>query len=101
MTNIERDRELIAKLGGCTKVSEMLGYPKAGGPQRVQNWLGRGIPSHVRVKYPRLFMPELVQNPSSEWDGVERRDVTQQLTDPVAGRREIDRADGFPAIEPA
>ena len=50
------DAELIANLGGPTKVAEMLGLPKFGGAQRVQNWLYRGIPSAIKVQRPELFM---------------------------------------------
>lgn len=49
------DAELIRHLGGPTKVSALLGYDKHG-VQRVQNWIKRGIPSHVKVKHPKLFM---------------------------------------------
>lgn len=58
----ETDRQLIANLGGPTKVAELLNLPKYGGVQRIQNWTQRGIPSHVKVKYPHLFMPELATN---------------------------------------
>ena len=58
----ETDRLLIAKLGGPTKVAELLSLPKYGGVQRVQNWTQRGIPSHVKVEFPHLFMPELATN---------------------------------------
>lgn len=50
------DADLIRDLGGPTKVAELLGYDKAGGAQRVQNWLVRGIPAHVKVERPDLFM---------------------------------------------
>lgn len=57
--NKQSDRELIANLGGPAKVAELLNLPKYGGVQRVQNWTQRGIPSDVKVKHPRIFMPEL------------------------------------------
>ena len=50
------DLELIEHLGGSTKVAELLGYDKAGGVQRVQNWLVRGIPAQVKVDHPEIFM---------------------------------------------
>jgi hypothetical protein len=53
------DADLIATLGGPTRVADLLGLPKRGGAQRVQNWLYRGIPSAVKCKRPDLFMPEL------------------------------------------
>lgn len=53
------DADLIRKLGGPTKVASLLGLPKFGGAQRIQNWMARGIPSAIKVKRPDLFMPEL------------------------------------------
>lgn len=53
------DADLIRKLGGPTKVANLLALPKFGGAQRVQNWMARGIPSAIKVKRPDLFMPEL------------------------------------------
>ncbi len=50
------DSELIRSLGGPTKVAELLKFEQAGGVQRVQNWLKRGIPAQVKVDYPELFM---------------------------------------------
>lgn len=55
--NTHPDAQLIADLGGPTKVAELLGYDKArGGVQRVQNWLTRGIPAAVKVERPDLFL---------------------------------------------
>lgn len=59
MTPIEKDADLIKRLGGPTRVAEILCIDKRGGVQRVQNWIARGIPSHVKVMHPRIFMPEL------------------------------------------
>lgn len=51
------DADLIKALGGPTKVAELLGYDKAaGGVQRVQNWLTRGIPAQVKVDHPKVFL---------------------------------------------
>lgn len=55
----ETDRQLIANLGGPTKVAELLDLPKYGGVQRIQNWIKRGIPAAVKVQHPQIFMPEL------------------------------------------
>lgn len=52
------DQELIANLGGPTKLAERLGYAKAGGAQRVQNWMTRGIPAKVKLDHPDLFPPK-------------------------------------------
>lgn len=55
--SIEADRALIESLGGPAKVAERLNYNKrAGGLQRVQNWKQRGIPAHVKVQHPELFL---------------------------------------------
>lgn len=62
MTEATKDRELIERLGGPTRVAELLGWPKYGGAQRVQNWLSRGIPPAVKVHRPDLFLAEAIQN---------------------------------------
>jgi hypothetical protein len=51
--SIEADKEILLKLGGSTKVAELLGYKDK---QRVQNWMKRGIPSKVKLQYPHLFL---------------------------------------------
>lgn len=56
METIKRDRELIERLGGATKVAELLGLERLGGVQRVHNWKSRGIPAAVKVARPDLFM---------------------------------------------
>lgn len=56
MTNVEADRKLLDELGGPSKVADLVGFPKLGGPQRVQNWYARGIPAAIRVQRPDLFM---------------------------------------------
>lgn len=50
------DSELIDLLGGPTRLAERLGYIKAGGVQRVQNWKARGIPARVKLDHPDLFL---------------------------------------------
>ncbi len=51
------DAELIKTLGGPSKLAETLGFDKAaGGAQRVQNWMTRGIPAAVKVQRPDLFL---------------------------------------------
>ena len=59
MNKIQHDAALIRRLGGPSKVAEILAIDKRGGVQRVQNWMVRGIPSQVKVDYPHIFMPEL------------------------------------------
>ena len=60
-----RDKKIIESLGGPAKVAEILGLPKYGGVQRVQNWTVRGIPFEMKVRHPALFMPELAQAPAN------------------------------------
>jgi hypothetical protein len=55
------DSELILKLGGPSKVAEMLKLRRPDGQRRVHNWLSRGIPAQVKVDHPDLFMPGLVR----------------------------------------
>lgn len=55
------DKTLIDSLGGPAKVAELLGYDKDGGTQRVHNWTTRGIPAHVKVQRPDLFMRGLIK----------------------------------------
>lgn len=50
------DSQLIDELGGPTKVSDLLGYRRLGGVQRVQNWKLRGIPARVKLQRPDLFL---------------------------------------------
>lgn len=59
---LQTDKSIIEDLGGPAKVAEMLGYPKAGGVQRVQNWMTRGIPSKVKLDNPELFLKHLNDN---------------------------------------
>lgn len=47
------DRELIDSLGGPSRVAAILGTS----PQRVSNWIKRGIPAQMKVDHPELFMP--------------------------------------------
>jgi hypothetical protein len=62
MNEQTKDRELIERLGGPTRVAELLGWPKHGGAQRVQNWLSRGIPPAVKVRRPDLFLADAINN---------------------------------------
>jgi hypothetical protein len=59
--DIEADRQTIERLGGPTKLAELLGYDKTtGGVQRIQNWKTRGIPSEVKLRWPELFLADLM-----------------------------------------
>lgn len=56
-SKIQADKTIIDELGGPTKVAELLGFDKAkGGPQRVQNWMTRGIPPREKIAHPELFL---------------------------------------------
>ena len=44
------DRDLIKKEGGAYQLAKRLNYP----PQRVQNWVKRGIPAKEKLKFPFL-----------------------------------------------
>ena len=46
------DQEIIQKLGGVKAISEYFGFKY----NTVHNWLTRGIPSQVKVDYPKQFM---------------------------------------------
>jgi hypothetical protein len=53
------DSDLIERLGGSSALAKRLGYPLAGGVQRVQNWKRRGIPPRVKIEWPELFLSPL------------------------------------------
>lgn len=60
-TDLHPDSKIIDRLGGPAKLAELLGYDKThGGVQRIQNWKKRGIPAEVKIKYPELFMTDLI-----------------------------------------
>lgn len=59
--SIKADKEVLLKLGGSTKVAELLGYKDK---QRVQNWMRRGIPARVKLEYPHLFPNPNIQSNS-------------------------------------
>lgn len=58
----ESDRELIEQLGGTSQVARLLGYPRNGGPQRVNHWKSRGIPAEVKLAHPEIFLTNLLTN---------------------------------------
>ena len=62
------DAELIKHLGGPAKVAKILKFTGAGARPRVQNWMTRGIPAHIKVSHPHIFLrkPKVrVANPES------------------------------------
>ncbi|RKR46281.1 hypothetical protein [Paraburkholderia sp. BL17N1] len=58
--DLHPDSAIIDAHGGPAKLAEKLGYDKSGGVQRIQNWRTRGIPDKVKVKFPELFLTELI-----------------------------------------
>lgn len=63
-TDQKSDKEIIAELGGPSRVAELLNYPKKNGPQRVNNWLKRGIPARVLLDHPEIFGGQTGKAPS-------------------------------------
>ena len=59
------DAEKIRALGGPTEVARLLRLEKFG-PQRVSNWMRRGIPLRVQVDNPDLFGAPSPQNLSHD-----------------------------------
>ncbi len=59
------DSKIIERLGGPSKVADLLGYEKHNGPQRVFNWIARGIPPRVKLERPDLFLngPTVASDP--------------------------------------
>ena len=49
------DKQLIERLGGVSAVAKIIGCS----PQRVSNWVKRGIPPKVKIEHPRLFLLHL------------------------------------------
>lgn len=71
------DSELIELLGGPTRLAERLGYIKAGGVQRVQNWKVRGIPARVKLDRPDLFLNVGAQRRAAEPSPADCQPVAQ------------------------
>ncbi|THJ36192.1 hypothetical protein E8K88_02710 [Lampropedia aestuarii] len=76
------DAELIQHYGGASKLAELLGYDlRAGGAQRVHNWIERGIPPRVKLDHPKLFLGVSVKkarNPRLEPKETACRPASQQ-----------------------
>lgn len=60
------DKELIQSLGGPSALARELGYEMPDGARRVHNWIRRGIPAHVKVDRPDLFMRREKPHPNAE-----------------------------------
>jgi hypothetical protein len=69
MTQIQHDKELIAQLGGPSQVARLLGFDNYGA-QRVQNWLVRGIPSRIKLDFPKIFL-------KTKNSGTKAKDITK------------------------
>lgn len=48
------DNQLLEELGGTGKVAARLGFSA----QRVCNWRQRGIPAHIKLKFPDIFLTD-------------------------------------------
>lgn len=68
-TQIEFAERVIRNLGGATKVARLLHAASNGTepwtPQRVQNWLKRGIPPKVQLDYPTIISAGAAEEQSS------------------------------------
>lgn len=49
------DKNIILNLGGVLALARLLDYS----PQRVFNWLERGIPAREKIKRPDLFLKQI------------------------------------------
>lgn len=62
MSELHPDSALIKAAGGPAIVARALGFDTtAGGTQRIQNWMYRGIPEIWRYKRPDIFGPAPVE----------------------------------------
>lgn len=58
---------IIDRLGGPTKVAELLGIAsEPGAVQRVSNWKRRGIPARVLLDFPDIFRDATVTTQPQE-----------------------------------
>ncbi|WP_432785042.1 hypothetical protein AAEX37_01981 [Oligella sp. MSHR50489EDL] len=48
-------KDIIQRHGGSSSLARKLGYDKSTGPQRVHNWIKRGIPPAVIIANPKIF----------------------------------------------
>lgn len=62
---MNRSQHLIDRLGGASKVAELLGWKdKPGQVQRIQNWKSRGIPARVLLDRQDVFGSLISRNDS-------------------------------------
>jgi hypothetical protein len=61
---MNQSQHIIDRLGGPTKVAELLGWSdKPGQVQRIQNWKTRGIPARVLLDHQDVFGAAVVETP--------------------------------------
>lgn len=53
--NTYPDAEIISHLGGPSALARRLGLTDRYATQRVSNWIKRGIPAAIRLKYRSVF----------------------------------------------
>lgn len=53
---IEKDALFIKEFGGSTKLARALGFDTPAGISRVHMWITRGIPSYIKLEYPKIFL---------------------------------------------
>lgn len=63
-SEIIKDRALIERLGGATRLARMLGFRMPEGVGRVGNWKTRGIPPAIKLQFPDWLLPEMRRAPS-------------------------------------
>lgn len=56
---ITLDKALIDSYGGARGLVKLLKWDSEGGCQRINNWKTRGIPSSVKLAYPKIFLKKL------------------------------------------
>jgi hypothetical protein len=85
MSKLHPDAAVIASLGGSAKLAERLRYDKkAGGIQRVQNWMTRGIPAAVKVQFPELFLRAATTSETEEPPFTPDRHPNRRASDRLA-----------------
>lgn len=65
------DAQIILRYGGATALARMLGLSS---PQRVHNWLVRGIPARVKIEYPDLFLKTSETNAATAPAAIKKED---------------------------
>lgn len=76
-----KTKEIIKRFGGSSALARKLGYDKSNGPQRVHNWIKRGIPAAVIISHPEIFSPVLSKQQKKAIDAVSsiKTDTTEAV----------------------